>query len=126
MINFIKRNAKTVVISAISLVLIAGLSAALIVTNVGTANARGRDRNRSDNRSDRVARAELTEEQLAERMALRIERLEQRLEDGKITQEEFDEYKAALESGEYPEGEKTRSGKSHRNKNPDRVREHQS
>ena len=102
MTDFIKRNAKIVLISGISLFLIAVLTAALIVTNIGTVSARGRDKDR-----DRGSvRMELTEEERAERAAARREHLEQRLEqrlaDGSITQEEYDEYMAAIESGEYP------------------------
>jgi len=114
--EFIKRNVKTIIISGVSLFIIAGLCVALIATNVGTANARGRDRSGGRN-SERVhTRVELTEEQIAERIAERIQRLEQRLEDGKITQEEYDEKMAILESGEYLASDKLRTGNK-RNKN---------
>jgi len=96
MLNFLKRNAKFVVTLGVSLLIVAGLSTALIVTNVGSASARGRDRDRE--------RPVLTEEQIAERVESIRERLEQRLADERITQEEFDEKIAALESGEYPIG----------------------
>jgi len=104
MLNFIKRNAKFVIVIGISFVLIAGLTAALIVTNVGTGHARGRDRDRSS------SRIELTEEQIAERIENRRDRLAQRLADGSITQEEYDARIAAIESGEYPSGDRVRSG----------------
>jgi len=44
MLNFIKRNAKFVIVLGVSFLLIAGLTAALNVTNVGTGQERGRDR----------------------------------------------------------------------------------
>jgi len=107
MLGFIRRNAKLAIVTGVSLLLIAGLTTALIFTNVGTGSARGRDRGTS--------RIELTEEQIAERIAERIEirreRLEQRLADGSITQEYYDEKIAAIESGEYPAGDRVRGNR---------------
>ena len=92
MLNFIKRNIKLVIVTGVSFVLIAGLTTALIITNVGTGQARGRDRDRS---SARV----MTQEQIEERIQSRRERLDQRLADGSITQDEYDTRLAALEGG---------------------------
>ena len=97
MLDFIKRNAKFVVTLGVSFLLVTGLTTALIVTNVSTASARGRDRNRAHV----TERTPLTEEQIAERTANALERLQQRLDDGRITQEQFDERLAAIESGEF-------------------------
>ena len=120
MLNFLKRNVKFVVTIGISVLVIAGLSTTLILTNVASASDRGRERRHDRDRSS--VRMELTEEQLAEREQIRQERaeqrvakvrekLEQRLADGEITQEEFDEKIAALESGECPlDGKSKRSG----------------
>ena len=110
MLSFIKRNLKFVIVIAVSFVIIAGLSTALILTNVGTGHARGRDRDRGSSRIERVERVELTEEQIAERLESRRERLEQRLADGRITQEEYDERIAAIESGEYVPGSRGGGG----------------
>ena len=120
MINFIKRNAKTVIISAVSISLIVVLATALIITNVGTGSARGRDRG-SDRVRERAARHELTEEQLAEYLEQKkeqlLDRLEQRFENGAISQEEYEEKLAAIENGVFPlrtrggEGRGNRSGR---------------
>ena len=48
------------------------------------------------------ARAELTEEQKAEMLEKMKEKLASQLSDGAITQEEYDEAIAAIESGEMP------------------------
>jgi len=101
--NFIKKNVKLVITMGISLMLIAGLTTALVLTNVTTGHARDRDRTRSS------ARMELTEEQIAERMENRRERLQQRLVDGSITQEEYDSRIAAIESGERVSSGRSRS-----------------
>jgi len=93
MLDFIKRNVKFVITLGVSVVLVAGLTTALIVTNTGSASARGRDRNN--------ARVELTEEQIAERAENARARLEQKLADGDITQEQYDEKLAAIESGDF-------------------------
>ena len=121
MINFFKRNIKVVIITGISVFVIAGLSTALVMTNV--ASARGRDGGRERNR----VRVELTEEQIAEREEERAqrhaqrlenarERLEQKLADGSITQEEYDEKLTALESGENPFSGGDRRGRGRGNK----------
>jgi len=106
MLNFIKNNVKFVVAIGVSFVIIAGLTTALIVTNVGGGRGQSRDRNR-----DQI-RVELTEEQIAERAENARERMEQRLqqrlEDGRITEEEYNESRAAIESGEYPAFERSR------------------
>ncbi|MCL2663710.1 MAG: SHOCT domain-containing protein [Oscillospiraceae bacterium] len=109
---FLKRNIKVVIITGISVFVIAGLSTALIVTNV--ASARGRDGGRDRNR----VRVELTEEQIAEREEHARERLQQRLDDGRITQDEFNERIAAIDSGEYQFS--GRSGRS-RDRNVERA-----
>ena len=96
MVNFLKRNVKFVVVIGVSVLVIAGLSTALLVNNVAMAGGRGRDRDRG------AARMELTEEQIAERAEHMRERLDQRLADGRITQEDYDERLAAIESGEFP------------------------
>jgi len=97
MLNFLKRNVKFVVIIGVSVLVIGGLSTALLVTNVASASDRGHDRSR-----DRGSiRMELTEEQIAERAEQMRERLEQRLADGRITQEQYDERIAAIENGEF-------------------------
>ena len=149
MLNFIKRNAKFVVTIGVSVLVIAGLSTALILTNIGHGGrSRDRDRgserisvsreDRSENpevrgayeaaenrtrRNDRRERAErepLTEEQIAERVESIREKLAQRLEDEKITQEEYDEKIAALESGEYPlHGRGSRGSKGDKTEKPD-------
>jgi len=117
--NFLKRNIKAIIITGVSVFVIAGLSTALIMTNVASASGRGRDGNRERNR----VKIELTEEQiaereeqraerLAERLANARERLDQRLADGSITQDEYNEKLATLESGEYPFS--SRSGRSDR------------
>ena len=108
MINFLKRNIKAVIITGISVFVIAGLSTALVVTNVASASGRGRDGSRERNR----VRVELTEEQIAERLENARERLQQRLDDGRITQEEFNEMSAAIDSGEYPFAGRNRRGGS--------------
>ena len=113
MLNFIKRNLKFVIVVGVSFLLIVGLTTALILTNVGTGHARGRDRDRDRNH----VRVELTQEQIAERVESRRERLEQRLADGRITQEEYDARIAAIESGEYPAGDRVRSGSRSRSEN---------
>ena len=95
-LSFFKRNIKVVIITGVSVFVIAGLSTALIMTNV--ASARGRDGSRERNR----VRAELTEEQIAQRLDNARQRLQQRLDDERITQEEFNEMNAAIDSGEYP------------------------
>ena len=102
--NFLKRNVKLVVVTSVAFFIIAGLSTALITTNV--AQAHGRDRDRGRDRS--AVRMELTEEQIAERAANARERLEQRLADGRITQEEFDERNAAIESGDFSRSRRSR------------------
>jgi len=124
MLDFLKRNVKLVITIGASFLVIAGLSTALLVTNVASASERGRDRGRDRDRSS--VRMELTEEQLAERAQLKQERLEQRAADmrekleqrlanGDITQEEYDEKIAALESGECLfEGRNKRGGGSKR------------
>jgi uncharacterized membrane protein len=57
-------------------------------------------------------RVELTEEQIAERVENARERLQQRLNDGRITQEEFNDRIAAIDSGEYPSSDRSRRGGS--------------
>lgn len=126
MLEFLKRNVKFVITIGVSVLVIAGLSTTLILTNVASASDRGRERRHDRDRNH--VRIELTEEQLAEREQLRQERaeqraadhrekLEQRLAAGEITQEEFDEKIAALESGECPfPGRSKRGGGGRRNK----------
>jgi len=99
MLGFIKRNVKFVVTIGVSALIIAGLTTALIVTNVGQGSAAYRERVSAERNVER--NVELTEEQLAERVERVRERLERRLTDGEITQEEYDERVAALESGEW-------------------------
>jgi len=99
MLNFLKRNVKFVVVIGVSVLVVAGLSTALIVNNVAAAGHSGRDRGRDRDRGS--ARMELTEEQIAERVEHMKERLEQRLADERITQEQFDERMAAIESGDF-------------------------
>jgi len=114
MLDFFKRNIKFVAVIGVSVLVIGGLSAALLVTNIASASDRGRERNRD--RSHQI-RVELTEEQRADRIEQAKEKLEQRLADEKITQEEFDEKMAALESGEYPANSRNKRGggnKGHR------------
>jgi len=94
MFSFIKRNVKFVVTIGISVIIIAGLTTALIITNAGRGGGRERSRERVQ------AQVELTEEQIAERVENARERLAQKLADGTITQEEYDERLAAIESGE--------------------------
>ena len=117
--DFIKRNVKFVVTIGVSFLIIAGLTTALIVTNVGGG---GRDRNRDRDRSRDSIRMELTEEQIAERTENARERLEQRLAEGRITQEEFNERSAAIESGEYPAFERNRSRDHRRDRDRDGTR----
>ena len=112
MLDFIKRNAKFVVTIGVSFLIVAGLSAALIATNVPSASARGRDRDRTREH----VRVEMTEEQIAERVEHIRERLAQRLADGRITREEYDEKIAALESGEYPLDRSRGGGRGNRNR----------
>jgi len=118
-LSFLKRNIKAAIITGVSVFVIAGLSTALIMTNV--ASARGRDGGRERNR----VRVELTEEQMAERQEQRAERqaerlanasarLEQKLADGSITQEEYNEKLAAIESGEYPSSRGDRRGRGNK------------
>jgi len=111
MLNFLKRNVKFVIIIGVSVLVIAGLSTALLVTNVAMAGDRGRDRDRGS------ARMELTEEQIAERVENMKERLAQRLADGRITQEEYNERLAAIESGDFQ-----MSGRRTRDRGEGRVR----
>ena len=117
--NFLKRNIKVVIITGISVFVIAGLSTALVMTNV--ASARGRDGSRERNR----VRIELTEEQIAEREEQRAERhterlanarerLDEKFADGSITQEEYNEKLAALESGENPFSSRDRRGRGNK------------
>ena len=109
MLNFLKRNVKFVVIIGVSVLVIGGLSTALFVTNIASAGERGRDGGRDRDRGS--IRMELTEEQIAERAEHMRERLTQRLEDGRITQEQYDERIAAIESGEFPmSGKRSRGG----------------
>jgi len=100
MLEFIKRNVKFVVTIGVSFLIIAGLTTALIVTNVGGGRGHGRDHGREWSRE--TMQVEMTEEQIAQRTERARERLEQKLADGSITQEEYDERLAAIESGEYP------------------------
>ena len=115
MLNFLKRNVKFVIIIGVSALVVAGLSTALLVTNVASASDRGRDRDPGRDRGS--VRMELTEEQVAERIEHMRERLAQRLADGRITQEEYDERIAAIESGEFPV-----SGRRSRGSGEGRVR----
>jgi len=111
--EFIKRNVKFVVTIGVSFLIIAGLTTALIVTNVGggRGHGRGHGRDHGMDRSRETMQVELTEEQIAQRAGSARERLEQRLADGRITQEEFDERVAAIESGEYPASSKDRGSR---------------
>jgi hypothetical protein len=113
MINFLKRNIKAVIITGVSVFIIAGLSTALIMTTAASGRGGSRNGSRDGGRERNHARIELTEEQIAEReeqraqrLAERLEnareRLEQKLADGSITQEEYNEKLATLDSGEYP------------------------
>ena len=111
MLNFLKRNVKFVIIIGVSVLVIGGLSTAILVTNVASATDRGRDRDRGS------ARMELTDEQIAERVEHMRERLAQRLADGRITQEEYDERIAAIESGDFQI-----SGRRSRDRGEGRVR----
>jgi len=131
MINFLKKNAKVIAIVGVSGLVAAGLTTTLFVTSVASAEHRGkgsRDRNsarmerlaltdeqiaeraeRAEQRvqsrnSERAERADMTEEQLAERKTKAVERLRLKLAANTITQEEFDEKIAAIESGEYTFG----------------------
>jgi len=121
MIDFLKRNVKFVVTIGVSVLVVAGLSTALLVTNIASASDRGRDRRdrgsirmehreKCESRERGAEKPELTEEQIAERIANMKEKLEQRLADGKITQEEYDEKIAALDSGEYPIRDRSKRG----------------
>ena len=101
MANFFKKNLKVIVISGVSVFLIAGLSVTLLMTGVASAGSRNRDKNRDGERSRHHVRIELTEEQIAEKIEQVRERLEQKLADEKITQEEFDDKIEALENGEF-------------------------
>ena len=113
MLDFIKRNMKVVIITGVSVFVIAALSTALLVTNVASASGRGRDHDKEHSRERRHVRMELTEEQIAERAENARERLAQRLADGKITQEEYDEKITALENGEFPlHGRSKRGGRN--------------
>jgi len=114
--DFIKRNVKFVVTIGVSLLIVAGLTTALIVTNTGYASAGNRDRSRSRDR-DHV-RVEMTEEQIEQRLDHARERLAQKLADGRITQEEHDERLAAIESGEYQP-----SGRDRGSRRGDRTRD---
>jgi len=100
MANFLKRNMKVIIISGVSVFLIAGLSITMLMTGVASASGRGRDKGGDRERRHHV-RMELTEEQIAEKMEQARERLEQKLADEKITQEEFDDMIEALENGEF-------------------------
>jgi len=57
MLDFIKRNAKFVIVTSVSFLIIAGLTTALIMTNTGPARGRhNRDRNRDSSRIERIDR----------------------------------------------------------------------
>jgi len=107
MIDFLKRNVKTVVISSVALVIIAGLSTALVLTNIGHGN-RGKDR---DRRPDRIM---LMHDQRVEKSERVFDRLEQKLADGAITQEEYNEKLEKIENSEYRVS--GRSAKGQKNK----------
>jgi len=109
MLNFIKGNVKFVVTVGVSFLIIAGLTTALILTNVGP---RGAGRNRAS-----AARIELTEEQVAQRAEEARARLQQRVTDGSITQEEYESRLAAIESGEFrgSRGSRSEGSRSERN-----------
>jgi len=116
-LSFLKRNIKVVIITGVSVFVIAGLSTALIVTNVASASGRSRDRGRDRTR----VQIELTEEQIAERVENARERLQQRLNDGRITQDEFNERIAALDSGEYQFSGRSSRGSGSRDRGSDRA-----
>jgi len=163
MIDFLKRNVKFVTVIAIAVVVIAGLSTALILTNTGHGH-RGKDRDakpdrimlideqnlesrdcteersayatidrsrrgdsaqrtdrleRSDRagrpeRADKAERLPLTEEQIAEKTEKILNKLEQKLADGEITQEEYEEKLEKIENGDFQIS--GRGGKSKKNK----------
>jgi len=128
MINFLKRNVKLTVVTGIALLIIAGLTTALVVTNTGPSRDRTRpgrnvamaadrgerdpsmaaDRGDKAEREPRGERTPLTEEERAERHAERLalarDRLDQKLADGSITQEQYDEALERLENNEFPRG----------------------
>jgi len=79
MINFLKRNLKFVVVTSVAFLIIAGLSTALILTNIGH-GSRGRDRNRHPDRIMQIDDQGAAYERRAERRERggRTERNEQR------------------------------------------------
>ena len=120
-LNFLKKNLKVVVVSAVALVLVGGMTAALLVTNVGinrggertrrgVAMAAERSESGSSERRTRE-RAELTEEQIEQRTAEAREKLAQRLADGTITQEEYNEKIEMIENGEFPRGGRSKGSR---------------
>jgi len=151
MLNFIKRNAKFVVVISVSFLIIAGLSTALIVTNIGS-GGRGRNRDRDPERiaysqEQRAERAEvrgayvandqtergsrrnksecrpLTDEQIAERTEKIIEKLDRKLADGEITQAQYDEKLEIIENGEYPFFERGSKNKTDKTPNSNKSEE---
>ena len=111
MLGFLKRNIKNIIVIGVTVLIIGGGAAAFLATDVALAGDRGRSRDRGS------VRAELTEEQIAERVENMRERLAQRLADGRITQEEYDERIAAIESGDFQ-----MSGRRSRDRGEGRVR----
>ncbi|MCL2425852.1 MAG: hypothetical protein FWD05_05900 [Oscillospiraceae bacterium] len=139
--GFIKRNLKMVITTSVAVLVIAGLSTALVLTNLGS-SGRGGSRGgramatsytqRSEERSERSertsrgcgeedcergnragrSRVELTEEQIAERAENARERLAQKLADDEITQEEYEERLAAIEAGDFRGGRSSRSNRT--------------
>lgn len=137
-LGFIKRNMRMVITISVAVLVIAGLSTALVVTNAGSSGRGGsrsgramaathseRGEHRSE-RSDRASRGcgdedcergnrsshsrvELTEEQIAERAEIARERLAQKLADDEITQDEYEERLAAIEVGDFRSGRNDRS-----------------
>ena len=156
MVDFLRRNAKFVIVITAAFVIIAGLSTALILTNTGHGrrgrdadtkpdrimlidelraenreqseikylNVTGRDertdkteRSNRGSRGDRVAKTErvpLTEEQIAEKTERILEKLEQKLANGEITQDEYNEKLERIENGDFRLHD--RAGKSKKQK----------
>jgi len=123
--TFLKRNLKMTITVTVSVLMIAGLTTALAINMTSPGRGSGRsgraqaahvsseerhpdrgDRTGSGERGQRGDRSErerepLTEEQIAERIEKARARLDEKLAEGSITQEEYDEKLALIESGDF-------------------------